>query len=113
MSDVMRFLEAMGQSAELRHPETSELYSALAASGIDPLVCWAILCRDATRLERLLGVRTQLVCSIAPAKDDEEEEEHDRPVEDDDGRSSAFSRQTRRHHGTPEFVQGLRGRRVA
>ena len=80
MMDAIDFLEQLGQSARLRHAPGAELERALAASGIDPGVCSALLADDTSRLGELLGAQPNICCLIVkpdPAQPDEEEEEED------------------------------------
>lgn len=65
MSNVITFLETMGQSAELRHAAKPALYKALDAHQVDQDAQWAILRGDATRLEALMGARSKLVCLVS------------------------------------------------
>ena len=75
MSNVIGFLEKMGQDAALRHAGNNEIELALASAQIDPALRTAILGNDRAQLEALLGARTNVYCLIAPGKQDDEEEE--------------------------------------
>jgi hypothetical protein len=55
MSDVIDFLESMGQDAQLRHGSQDEVKSALTTAEIAPELQSAILAKDQVRLETLLG----------------------------------------------------------
>lgn len=87
MSNVIGFLEKMGQDAELRHATNGEMELALAATAIEPELQVAILSSDQSEMEALLGTRTNLICGLAPGKDDDDDEI---PVEDDDEISSSL-----------------------
>lgn len=71
MSSVIRFLETMGQSADLRHAAKPTLYKALNEQQVDQDAQWAILRSDNNRLEALLGARTELVCGLFAPECDE------------------------------------------
>lgn len=68
MSDVIGFLQQMGQSAALRHAIKSTLYKALNALGVDQTAQWSIMNGDAARLEVLLSAPTGLICTLALAE---------------------------------------------
>lgn len=55
MSNVIAFIEKMGQDAQLRHASRNEVEIALANAQIDPELRVAILGKDQERLEALLG----------------------------------------------------------
>ncbi len=79
MSDVIDFLERIGQDAELRHTSGEMLEEALRSAGIDPALRAALLGQDSRALEALLGVESTVCCLIW--KEDEQEEE---PEEQED-----------------------------
>jgi hypothetical protein len=64
MSSVIRFLEQMGRSANLRHSTKPVLYKTLNELQVDQSAQWAILCGDQSTLEVLLGARTKLCCML-------------------------------------------------
>lgn len=76
MSDAVDFLERAGQDALLRRALHVEVELALANTQIEPELRSAILDRDPSRLEALLG-RGPLLCMQFPGKEDEEEGEED------------------------------------
>jgi hypothetical protein len=80
VSNVINFLEKIGQDAQLRHASTGEIELALNSAQIDPELRAAILSRNQKQLEVLLGARTNVVCGLAPADEDKE----DSPAKDDD-----------------------------
>jgi hypothetical protein len=82
MSNVIGFLETMGQDAALRHATQNDVELALTRAQIDPELQAAILGKDQAQIEALLGASTNVCCAIAPGKDDEEEDEE--PLRDDD-----------------------------
>lgn len=84
MSNVIGFLERMGQEAQLRHAGNEEIENALVRAEIDPELQAAIRNRDQAQLEALLGARTNVVCGIMPGKEEDDEEDEDSPDKDDD-----------------------------
>jgi hypothetical protein len=83
MSNVIRFLESIGNNSELRLAGTEELERALCSAQIEPQVRDAILARDKARLEHLLSASSIVCCAVLgpePGREDEEEE----PSQDDD-----------------------------
>jgi hypothetical protein len=67
MSNAIRFLETMGQNADLRHAAKPTLYKALNEQQVDQDAQWAILRGDTARLGTLLGARSEMVCGIQAA----------------------------------------------
>lgn len=65
MSDIVEFLEQMGQTANLRYATGSELARVLEASRIDPAARGALLAGDAARVETLLGAQANVCCILA------------------------------------------------
>lgn len=55
MSDVIDFLERMGQDAQLRYASQDTIGTALADTQIEPQQCSAVLASDPERLRTLLG----------------------------------------------------------
>lgn len=80
MSNVIDFLERMGQDADLRHASDELLEEALRNSGIEPALRAALLGQDRPALEALLGTESTVCCIVF--KEDEEEEEE--PEEEDE-----------------------------
>jgi hypothetical protein len=81
VSNVIDFLQRLGQDADLRHAPRTALEQALAEAGIDPALREALLGADQRKLESLLGVDTNVCAMISPGK--KEEEEEDEEDEDD------------------------------
>lgn len=74
MSDVIDFLERMGQDAQMRDAPRVEVELAIASAGLDPELQAAILANDRNKLEALLGQHN--VCSVMiPGTEEEEEDE--------------------------------------
>jgi hypothetical protein len=86
MSNVIGFLEKVGQDARLRHASRDEVELALAAEQMSPELQIAILAKDQPRLETLLG-RSHFCCVMFPVKEGEEESEES-PSRDDEQISS-------------------------
>ena len=83
MSNVIDFLERLGNDAQLRHASDSALEQALINAQIDPAVREAILLRDQRRLESLLGATTNVCCVIyAPMHEEGDEPEDDKRQDD-------------------------------
>jgi hypothetical protein len=81
MSDVIEFLQKMGQDAQLRHGSQDDLEQALAAAGLAGDLNAAILSRRPSDLEAFM--QQAPVCGyFLPGKEDEEEGGED---EDDEG----------------------------
>ena len=72
MTDVIDFLERIGQDAHLRHGSQDELEHALSSTQLAPEVRSAILVKDQAQLESLLG-QVPLCGMFFPSKEDEEE----------------------------------------
>lgn len=84
MSNVVDFLEMMGQEARVRHATNAELEQALTGIGIDQELRLAILAGNQQQLEALLGAATNVCCGLHPAEEDDEETEEDDDDEDED-----------------------------
>jgi hypothetical protein len=80
MTDVIDFLEQMGQDARLRHAGRPEIERALINSGLDPTLREAVIAGDAGPLTTLLGANADMCCLIHAPDDDE----GDTPEDDDD-----------------------------
>ncbi len=85
MSNVIEFLEKMGQDALLRHATPAELDEALIRAGIEPALRAAVLDPDSTLLESLLGANHNIFCAVnVPHEEEEEEREDEEEGEDDE-----------------------------
>jgi len=76
MSNVIEFLEKLGQDAQLRDAPQEELAAALAEAQVEAPYCSAILAKDASQLQDLLGLRPMLYV-LMPAEEEEEEDGED------------------------------------
>jgi hypothetical protein len=85
VSNVIDFLERFGGDAQLRHASEDEVDVALKLAGIEPGLRAAIVSKDQSELERLLGANTNVCCMVnAPEEEEEEEDEEDDDEEEDD-----------------------------
>jgi hypothetical protein len=66
MSNVIDFLERMGQDADLRHASRTEADSAMVAAHLDTAARAAIVAGDQPQLEQLLGATANTCCAIFP-----------------------------------------------
>lgn len=64
MSNIIRFLETLGQNAELRHAAKPSLYSAMNAQQIEADAQWAVLRGDHARLTAVMQARRDMVCLV-------------------------------------------------
>ena len=76
MSDVIDFLEQMGQDAQLRHASQDEVKLVLTGAEIAPDLQAAILANDPAQLEALLK-QAPVFGYFLPGKEDEEEADED------------------------------------
>jgi hypothetical protein len=77
MSNVVDFLERMGQNANLRYATSDELAKTLTSVGIASSLQQSMLdTGDRSGLEALLGANPNVCCGIAPATYDEEDGEN-------------------------------------
>lgn len=82
MSNVIAFLEKMGNNAALANQAPEDYAAAVDALGLDDAPRQALLDRDASALNGLLGGRMQMMCLLFPA-DGEEKKDGDEPAEGD------------------------------
>ncbi len=100
MSNVITFLEKMGNNAALASQSPEDYAAAVDALGLDNAPRQALLDRDPAALNGLLGGRLKMMCLLFPAdgeekKDgDESEGDADQPAQDD---QKASIRRTGRH----------------
>ncbi|MFL6604787.1 MAG: hypothetical protein ACJ8R9_26105 [Steroidobacteraceae bacterium] len=72
MSNVIDFLERLGQDSQLRYATGIELEQALTRAGIEPALRTAMLGSDGGRLESLMGATPNICCMInVPEQEDE------------------------------------------
>lgn len=84
MSDVIEFLEKVGQDAQLNCATKDSLDFAPVLAGLDPMLQGAICGGDRAKLGALMGVAP--VCGfLAPGEEQEEDDSEETPSPDDDG----------------------------
>jgi hypothetical protein len=82
MSNVIAFLEKMGNNAALANQAPEDYAAAVDALGLDDAPRQALLDRDASALNGLLGGRMKMMCLLFPA-DGEEKKDGDEPADGD------------------------------
>lgn len=80
MSNIVDFLENVGQNASLRYASAGELQRMLADIQVDPEVRDAVLAKDQARLTALAGAKN-VCCMLVPAmvqsdRDSDKEEDY-------------------------------------
>jgi hypothetical protein len=79
MSSVIEFLEKLGSNAQLRHGSDEELATALDEAHVDAAASSAILAKDPSRLQELLGTEPMFIVQmpgpVIPGPEEEEEED--------------------------------------
>jgi hypothetical protein len=85
VSNVIDFLERLGQDAQLRDATGEEIEAALLNAGIEPRLRAAILEGNQAALEALLGADTNVCCVIYKEDEEEEEEKEDEGEEEEEG----------------------------
>lgn len=83
MSNVVEFLERMGQDAQLRYASNTEVERALTEAEVAPVLRAAIMGEDRRQLEALLGATPNLCCVVHAPEDDENEPDNDDQSDDD------------------------------
>jgi hypothetical protein len=73
MSNIIEFLEKLGQDSQLRHATGRELETAMEQAGIEPELHAALAGADRHGLETQAGAATN-VCCLVHAADDEEDD---------------------------------------
>jgi hypothetical protein len=84
MSNVISFLESLGQDARLARLSGDDYAAAVRALPLDDDARQALLAKDAGALNDLLGGRPAMVCALFPAEDTpaRENDDGDSPQED-------------------------------
>jgi hypothetical protein len=77
MSNIIQFLESIGQDAALSTMSPEEYAEKVKALPVDDLAQHALLNRDQDALNSLLGGRMKMMMALVPAEDDEEGEGDD------------------------------------
>jgi hypothetical protein len=84
VSNVIDFLQRLGQDADLRPAPRAALELALAQADIDPALREALLGADQRKLESLLGAETNVCTMVSPGKKEEKEEDEEEDEDEDD-----------------------------
>jgi hypothetical protein len=84
VSNVTDFLQRLGQDADLGHAPQTALELALAEANLDPALRKALLGADQRKLEKLLGVDSNVCCVIVAGKREEDEEEEEEEDDEDE-----------------------------
>jgi len=66
MSNIIDFLERMGQDASLRYADDQQLDSTLSKMSIQQNDRAIVLLKDHAKLETLLGAQANVCCTIEP-----------------------------------------------
>jgi len=74
MSDLIGFLEHVGQDAQLRYATKETLESALVDAGLATDACAAILAGEHDRLALLIGATKPVCVCLSPDEDDDADE---------------------------------------
>jgi len=83
MSNVIQFLESMGQNPALNRLSPADYAAVVAALDVDCAQRQALLARDHVALNDLLEGQKQMMCVLLPADDDEKQQESE-PGRDQD-----------------------------
>jgi hypothetical protein len=71
MSNVIDFLERMGQDADLRFAATGKVEQAMLSAQISPELRAAIIAGDQKKIEILTGAKTNVCAIIYPVETDD------------------------------------------
>lgn len=87
MSNVIQFLESLGNNSSFRHFSSSDYDALVAALDVDACERQALLDRDCDALNGLLGGRPKMMCLIwqpeqEPAREDGDQQGEEQPVEE-------------------------------
>jgi len=74
MSNLIGFLEHVGQDAQLRYATKETLESALSSAGLALDARAAILADEHDRLAMLVGATKPVCCCLSPDEDDDADE---------------------------------------
>jgi hypothetical protein len=71
MSNVIDFLERMGQDADLRHADDKTVEAALLASNVDASVVAAIQSKNVITLAAAMDAQPNICCGLYPVQVDQ------------------------------------------
>jgi len=77
MSDIIKFLERMGEDVRLREASAAELELALAEAHLEPGHGAAVLAGDAVQLQAMLGLGALMAVQLPPGEEEEEQDDED------------------------------------
>ena len=84
MSNLIDFMERLGQDAQLHRAMIEDLEKALRDAGLEPALKDAILGNDRPALESLAGAQGNVCCMIYKEDEEEEPEEEEDEEEGDE-----------------------------
>jgi hypothetical protein len=85
MSNVIAFLESLGQDASKARLTGEDYAAAVDALALDDAPRQALLDRDALTLGQLSGGRLQMMCVLLPADGDDNKKDDDQDGQDEPG----------------------------
>lgn len=88
MSNIIQFLESMGQDAAHGNMSPEDYTAAVKALGVDDVAQHALLNRDQNALNDSIGAYKKMMMLLVPAEDDEGEGKSN---EDDDKKEEEIS----------------------
>ena len=95
MSKIIQFLESMGRDASIRRMSVEDYSAAVAVLDVDQAQREALLQRDHTALNDLLGGRsTQMMMSLFPVEEPKRQDDE----KDDDGEGEDKPSESIRRH---------------
>jgi hypothetical protein len=77
MSNIIQFLESMGQDAALSTMPAEDYIAKVKTLVVDDVAQHALLNRDLEALNSMLGGRMKMMMMLVPAEDDEGEDKQD------------------------------------
>ena len=77
MSDVIEFLEKLGQDSALRYASRSQLAVALSSTGLSPQLQAALMGADQRAVEGILGAGDVCCMVFAPLEEEQEESQRE------------------------------------
>lgn len=95
MSNVIKFLEKLGQDAPYAQTPSSAIDLAAQNATIDPEIVEILKAGDRTRLLAVLGAQSNVCCMILPAKQDDDDKDDEPKEDEDDDKDSAVKGSSR------------------
>ena len=98
MSNIIEFLEKLGQSAPLSDQSEAEFSASIEALELDDAARDALMARNSEALNELLGGRMQMMCLLFPAEGEEnKDDDPDDSDQPDDGEKKESVSRISRH----------------